>query len=261
MKKPEIVVCVCSLGLYKKDNIISLFNIIPKLSGGILITECSLLPMSRNYTIRHALRIHPDLTHILFVDDDMCNFDTWHIEKLVEQDKDIISAFMTMRNPPYAVVSAFEDNTKIIEYLNNKETVGVHHTGMAFTLIKREVIDALAEQTSEGPIWFTMDRPPRNSFNDEIEEFVNTNLNRPNKNIENLVRDAIAFGQTSNLGSDIIGEDIQFCHKARMLDFKVYVNCEVIIGHLGNVAHDINTQIEYKQIQSIKKGEKVLVDV
>ena len=46
------------------------------------------------------------------------------------------------------------------------------------------------------------------------------------------------FGRTAHIGSRLIGEDIEFCHRLANFGFKCYVDCGVVVGHLGLVGFD-----------------------
>ena len=260
--QPKIILCLPTLGQYTKEYLISLMTTITPQNPfvGFIITETSLLPFSRNQCIKLAYEKHPDLTHIIFIDDDMTHFGLWHIAKLVQDDKDIVSAIMTFRSPPYSIVGSFDDNSKITEYCENKQLVRAHYTGMAFTLIKREVLDALKEETHNGPIWFTMDREPRKSFENEKLEFIDDLImdyqgkdTKVPKSLRKTLEEAIAFGQTSHIGTDISGEDISFCNRAKKLGFEVWIDCEVIVSHVGgDIPFNICNQHQYKEAAECK---------
>jgi hypothetical protein len=40
-------------------------------------------------------------------------------------------------------------------------------------------------------------------------------------------------------GDDVLGEDLYFCEKAKELGIEVKVDCDVVIGHIGNYIHSI----------------------
>lgn len=257
---PKIVLCLPTLGQYKKENILSLITSVTPQNPfvGFVIVETSLLPFSRNYCLRAAFDKHPDLTHIMFIDDDMLHFNSWHIIKLFQDDKDVVSAIMTFRSPPYSVVSDFDKSIDVTKACEDKELVQAKHTGLAFTLIKREVLEAIKEETPNGSIWFTMDREPRNNFEDEKNEYIKEQVNQlsPNQYMDDfknkigeLFENAIAFGQTSYIGSDVIGEDIAFCSKVQKCGFEIWVDCGVIVSHLGNIPFNICNQVQYRDVQ------------
>lgn len=218
-------------------------------------THICLLPQARNCVIQGAYEKCDDFTHILFIDDDMSNFGPFHLLKLLEADKPIVTAMTCMRLPPYSITAKFTEEElkekKINRYVRNEEVRPVGHVGMAFTLIKREVLDATREETETDPVWFTNDRWPRPGFSEEIEEFIKDKL-RINMgcvitkdNVPNWLKEAIAFGQTSHIGSRATGEDVAFCLKAEALGFQSYCHCGVSVGHIGTRIVDVGTNIEH----------------
>ncbi len=213
--------------------------------------ESALLPMARNQVISLVYANNPDFSHILFIDSDMTEFCAEHLVKLVLADKPIISGACTLRNPPYTLVNPFlgdVDDATVMEYMRAGEIRECAVLGMAFTLIKKEVFDAVQEETAQGPIWFNMDRQERAGFDAEIEEFLDEVNEKTEKEyhmggcgpeyMDPLIRKAIAMGQLSHIGSPILGEDITFTRQARKLGFKCFTHCDVIIGHLGTQAYN-----------------------
>jgi hypothetical protein len=255
--KFRIVAGVCSLESFKRQFVESLVETI---CDGVLDNWCSisgtLLPFTRNLIIRKVYVHTPDFTHIMFIDDDMYGFSGEHIRRLAEADKDIISGLMVYRSKPHKIVSSFingEENLR--EDIKQGNLREAHFTGAAFTLIKREVFDQTLEETPQGPIWFTTDRMPRESFEVECEEFIKEKVKCCNeysldsenyrvedfdKDVKSILQDAIVFGQQSHIGSIMLGEDIAFCKKARQLGFNVWVDCGCVVNHLGERGYNVN---------------------
>ena len=127
------------------------------------------------------------------------------------------------------------DDVAVIEYVKAAEPIECTQVGMAFTLIKKEVLDAVQEQTVDGPIWSNTDRVERKSFQDEVANFEGTFL------------EAIAMGQNSHIGTTLLGEDISFCRKAIKLGFKCYTHTGVIIGHMGKQSFSIIDTLKQKE--------------
>jgi len=191
---------------------------------GYVFPQVSLLPHARNIICALAYEKHPDFTHLLMIDDDM-TFTLSDILKLYKADKPVVSGIAVMRKPPYRIVASL-DPQKCPEYIKEESVVNVVHVGMAFTLIKREVLDITRQ---DHDVWFTMDREPRLTFNDEWEE----------KKQNCSLQEAMEFGQDSHLNSKLPGEDIAFSHLCEKLNIPMYVHCGVLVGHVGEKTYDI----------------------
>ncbi len=214
------------------------------------IPESSLIPQCRNAAINLAYKNCPDFTHFLFIDDDMCGFGPQHVWKLVEDcdsidDCDVMSALVTARKPPYKII-AHDCNVKgdagLLEAIKEKSILESKMLGMAFTVIKRHVLDQLSEiytdhNGEDKKLWFTMDRRPRPNFEVEKEEYIKS-LVRLDIPIDIKFNKAIEYGQMSHIGTSCMGEDAAFCHKVRQAGYKLFTNCGVPVGHIGEVAFD-----------------------
>lgn len=235
---PQIVLAIPTLQ-YQKGTVDSLLRVMTDnpFSGFVSITGC-LLPYARNKAIELVYQNNPEFTHVMFIDDDMDAFETQSILDLLNVDKDIISGLTVTRRPPHTIPNKIKVTD---EDLKNRIVLKVDFVGMAFTLIKREVLDAVREETPEGPIWFTMDREPRESYISDISDFVRDNcMNFFSQKSEDqrlilgdLLRETIIFGRTLHLGSILSGEDFAFCKRAKVLGFYSFVHCGVQVGHVG----------------------------
>lgn len=230
--EPKIILAICTLG-YQKKTVDCLLSIMyDRLFEGWVIPECCLLPTTRNIAVREAYEQCPDFTHIMFLDDDMNNFASAHVQLLWKADKDIIQALVCCRKPPYTMVH-FTDmpDKEVVEIINSRKNLvqPTSNTGMAFTLIKRKVFDDTREETPDGAVWFTMDRDPREGFDEEIDEFVGGQAS---------VREAIAFGQNSHIGSVPVGEDVNFCRRAKKMGYECFTHLGVHVGHIGTNTYD-----------------------
>jgi len=233
----------------------------PELFDGFLIIQGTLLPHARNKIVDYIYKAEPDFTHILLVDADMCNFTPEHIQKLIDADKDVISGLFNERKPPYGTISAFtdEDADNFKDNFKNGKVVPTEIVGAAFTLIKREVFDKMREETSEGPIWFTCDRFPRESIGEEIKNFIAETVSLCETQPEQALLDAIFFGQTAHIGSRFLGEDINFSRKAVALGFKLFIHLGCVIGHVGEINCDIYKKNDYNRNKLITEGKLKLV--
>src|SRR3990172_6973068 len=204
-KNIDIVLAVCSIHMASEcmDALIKL--LMTNSIGAYITTRISLLPQARNEMVRKAYEYNPKFTHLLFIDDDMSNYSLDHVIKLIEADKPVISAFVTMRMPPYRLANSFHGDSSedIIKYIQEEQIKETKHVGMAFTLIKREVLENVVEETPDGPVWFTTDRDEREDFDKELNKKLDEIYNKlKNKNdIYNVLNEAVIFGQQAHIGS------------------------------------------------------------
>jgi hypothetical protein len=109
---------------------------------------------ARNLLTAAALRI-PDLTYLLFIDDDMI-FNEDAFERLAAHDLPIVGGLCHNRRPPYMPILMREYNKGyafVYDYEREVDSNGlieVDATGAAFLLVKREVFEKIAT-TGEEP--------------------------------------------------------------------------------------------------------------
>jgi len=223
-----------------------------RLIDGWVVGGIGLLPSVRNDVIKKVYMNEPEFTHILFIDDDMSDFTHDHVQALLDADKPIISGLITSRVPPFKLISNLESKSKeeIIACINEQRIIEEPHVGMAFTLIKKQVIDTLAQPCD---IWFTMDRMPRQSFLKETQTFLEGLVNSSKPEFDRY-KEAIAWGRTSFLGSELIGEDVEFCHRARFGNFKSYTHCGVIVGHIGTNPYTVRDNFIERELKYVDEN-------
>ena len=216
---------------------------------GISTPDACLLPHNRNRVIKEAYAEEPDFTHILFIDDDMCNFSAEQVGQMVYRDVDVVSGLAVKRKAPYKVVAHLE-GSKVIECHNENMIVEVPYVGMAFTLIKREVLELTREETPEGPVWFTMDRIPRDGYQEELdsklaelEVKIGSGEICPKVALQTMA----TFGEQAFLGSQLLGEDISFSHKVTKLGMRLWVDCGILVGHLGLKPRDLRDSVRHAE--------------
>jgi hypothetical protein len=133
---------------------------IPKPTHYFDKTDCP-VEAARNILTAAALREVPELTHLLFIDDDMI-FDADAFERLVAHDLPIVGGLCHNRRPPYMPILMREYNggyAFVYDYdreVDERGLIEVDATGAAFLLVKREVFEKIAE-TKEEP--FTIRGP------------------------------------------------------------------------------------------------------
>lgn len=243
--KPEdavhMVLSIASLQFQHKTvlSLLDLFASSP--FDGYAISAICLLPQARNATLNLLYENNPNFTHCLFLDDDMAGFTIDHIRALWQADKPIISALVTGRKPPYKLV-IFSDDTdaQMIEHIKKQEVIHTQRCGFAFTLVKREVLDAVREETPDGSIWFTTDRSARDEWEtdaaDEVKRLYEMMDNEGD--LKDTLYAAMDFGRCAHIGARLVGEDVAFCIRAKDAGYKTYVHCGVPVGHIGETTFD-----------------------
>lgn len=221
--------------------LIRLIRVNDKVSD-FLITEGSVVVDTRNAIVRIAYREAPYFTHILFIDSDQSDFDASSLDKLIEVDQPIVAGVTVFRNLPAGQIKRGVTFKRIDEPPEGgviqlaDQVLEVSHTGFFFTLVKREVFDVMSEDVAGNEkVWFTTQRHPRAAFGQECEEFISTNKNTGPE----ALRNAIKLGLNANRGTGTVGEDVEFCHRARLLGFRSYVRCGVRLGHIGQTTYRV----------------------
>lgn len=259
MVKPVLAICTIHNNHRTVGSLIELIR--TNYFQGYVLTAGALLPQARNGCVKRLLDENPDFTHLIFIDDDMCDFTVDHVNSLIEADKPIISALVTMRIPPYKMVNSFPGmpQQEILNHIKNQDILETQHVGLAFTCIKREVLDRVKEETPDGSIWFTLDRQPRqNLLTEYYDKLIEWRDRLATDKLADVLGDAVAFGQTSHICSSLIGEDISFCAKASNFGIKCYVHMGVIVGHLGTQPITVRDTLKFRieeKVYNENKGE------
>jgi hypothetical protein len=232
-----VILGLCALDSIKIKTHMDLEDLIMSgLLKGRAIVECTLLPDARNQVLRISEESFPNFTHILFVDSDQCGFQTPHLKAMLEADKDIIAGITRQRAGEHKMTfNPFKNE------LLGSEVVEVQHTGMFFTLVKREVFDVVREDTNKGPRWFRFGQQPRNLWPRQKKayiarkwkEFSQLDNGENPKVFTEIMEEAFDMGLNATLGNSGCGEDVNFCYKAREAGFKVWVHSGIRLGHIG----------------------------
>jgi len=260
--KAEIVLGICTVNKFPAQFITFLMETIQsKIFNSYCVIHSALLPFARNQILKVVYSNSPDFTHLMFIDADMTQFTGAHVFRLLEAEKDIISGVCTHRQPPYSLVSDLKDfpdvtSDQVIEFISEKQVVQSNAVGMAFTLIKRHVLDEMREETPAGPIWFTTDRGEREGFAVEVERYIQSELEENSQayegytdgQVELVMERAIAFGQNSHIGANLTGEDFAFCSMATKLGFTCWSDFGCVIGHLAEQAITLADTLKQPEI-------------
>jgi len=173
--------------------------------------------LARQALTASALATVPNLTHILWVDDDMC-FQPDAIWRLLNHDLPIVGGLCHNRRPPSyqpILLKKFSEERRkdrgaeygfIYDYPKGS-LLPVDATGAAFLLVKREVFDHM-----DGQEWWT----PRGN----------------------------------------VWEDISFCERARDAGFPAYVDTSLDIGHVGECMVDSAFAVRNRTQRFLDAGQE-----
>ena len=204
----------------------------------------SLITRARNNLVAKAMN-NPDMTHILFIDNDI-TWDPIDILKLLIADKDLIGGIYPYKNfdwkklqEPNAIENilniknnTFFKNTdddrmiqhSILNYNLNYKTknievtnnlIEVRHIATGFMLIKRTVIEQLSTVY------------PDTKYVDDI--------NYLNKDEE---RFAYALFDCAVIEKHYFSEDWLFCHRWSQINGKIYTDISINLQHTGLQDYD-----------------------
>lgn len=230
----RIGLAICTMDHIKVPTVKSLIEVIQ--SGHLknyCIVEGTLLPHARNAVTEQLLK--EDITHILYLDADQCNFTRHDIELMMYHNKDILAGITPLRrkNKDGKRKLTFKPLDPNIDTVNG--LLEVAHTGFFFTMVKREVLEATLQPGG----WFFLDRCPREDF--DPEKFVKgaaVEYSKHPDKLRQIFHSCVNYGRNAHVGQDPTGEDVNFCQYARQLGFSCWIDSRIQIGH---VIEDIYT--------------------
>lgn len=147
--------------------------------------------------------LQTDHTHMMWLDADI-EFESEHVAKVWNMDADIGVGVYAMKKPDKQWFAAWKDGA-LVKYLDQyKEPIEVDYAGTGFMMIRRNVIETLAEKSEsyEGP-------------NGRVPALYMTPIH--NDGFES--------------------EDYHFCRKAREAGFKIMMDASVRLKHWGQFAY------------------------
>ena len=186
------------------------------------VSGCSIITMARNMLVDQFLQ--SDCTELLFIDADVIAKPE-DVLRLVAQsgDKDITAGMYPRRA---------KDRKFFLDFFVSEENdlefdgalMRANRVGTGFMLIRRNVIEAVAQ-----------------------------------KSVKYLGQDGV--GEIANvfefsmLDGKFVGEDYTFCDKARDLGFKVWVDVEINLPHVGSdeFTNDFKNEVVVPLIQDLRK--------
>ena len=151
-------------------------------------------------------------THLLFMDTDQ-NYPIDVVEKLVAHKKDIIGAKVHMRYPPF-MPTIYRYDKKVEQYYILKEEEWVN---------KEELIEV--DATGTGCILIKTD--------------VFLDMKQP------------WFEFIKNDDGVVVGEDINFCKKAKDLGYNIYIDPSIKVNHMSNLEVDELTYFIHKKLKAL----------
>lgn len=149
---------------------------------------------ARNRLVGILFRDHPEVTHVLFVDDDQWPEDIRIVPEMVERCKGVLGAPYTNKREP-------------MRWVHRVDASGIAGVGMGFTMVTRECLEALAKEAR----WYT-DLPQ--------------GLRCPN--LFGQLYEQVGGVET------LLSEDFSFCKRAREAGFAVELYEQAgIVNHAG----------------------------
>ena len=154
---------------------------------------------ARNEVTARALEPGFGTTHILCLDGDVV-FPVTALERLLKHDLAIVSGLYFKRTWPYSPLLMDDclDGTCSFREEIPAGLTEVDCTGGGFLLVKREVFDEIGKRLGPDEKW---------------------------------------WDRTVYPGGIKPGEDIAFCRRARAAGFRVMVDCDLRIGHRGEITY------------------------
>jgi len=210
-------------GAYEQAYISSLILCLSKPLADIsfsLVSPCgsSNITAARNVCIQDVFiqeeAFKKKFDYLLFIDSDII-FTYEDIQKLLGHKKDIIAGLYFAKGTPFFPVAGYYDINKIEngfpkitkEQVTSKKLLEVDWAGCGFLLLKREIIDRI-----EYP-WFDMRV---------------IDLPKPLKRSGGFV-----------IKKELLSEDISFCTRLKEIGYKIYLDTNVLLKHLGKANYTI----------------------
>lgn len=207
-------------GLYFQKYIFSIFSLLSnseKINFKFISPAgSSNITSARNSTIYELLILEEEhkfkFDYLLFIDSDIIftNDDFLKLLKSINNDNvGVVSGVYFSKARPYFPVAGFFDLNNVnegfpkvsVQQIKSKKIVEIDWTGLGFVLVKREIIDKI-----EYP-WFDM---------------TIVDLPKPIVKKGNLI-----------IKKEILSEDISFFTKIRKLDYKILLDTNVLLQHIG----------------------------
>ena len=186
------------------------------------VSGCSIITMARNMLVDQFLQ--SNCTELLFIDADVIP-QPEDILRLVAQsgDKDVTAGMYPRRaKDKKFFLDFFQDELGDLQF--DGALMRANRVGTGFMLIQRHVIETLA---------------------DKAEKYLG----------QDGVGQVANVFEFSMLDGKFVGEDYTFCDKARAEGFKVWVDVEISLPHMGTdeFTNDFKKEVVGPLIQDIQK--------
>jgi hypothetical protein len=175
------------------------------------MTNESLISRARN-SLTSKFLIHPDTTHLMFIDADI-GWEPHHLLMLLDADKDVIGGLYPMKSLPVKWCINSFDGAAQEGFVHE-----VSKTGTGFLLIRRSVFAAMNAHPAVKPFRNDLGLPA------ELDPYMKTYF-------DTAVRDGRYYS-----------EDWTFCENWRDLGGQVWVDTRVMLRHTGTYVFDFQTQ-------------------
>ena len=186
------------------------------------VSGCSIITMARNMLVDQFLKT--DCTDLLFIDADVIA-EPDHILRLMAQsgDKDITAgAYPRRRKDKMFFMHLHYDENGDLEF--DGSMMRINRVGTGFMLVRRNVVEALAEraQTYLGQ--------------DGVSQMANV--------FEFQLKDGM-----------FVGEDYAFCDAARALGYKVWLDVDISLPHVGTeeFTNDFKSEVLMPLMDELRK--------
>lgn len=193
------------------------------------VSGCSIITMARNMLVDQFLQ--SNCTELLFIDADVIP-QPEDILRLVAQsgDKDVTAGMYPRRaKDKKFFLDFFQDESGDLQF--DGALMRANRVGTGFMLIQRHVIETLA---------------------DKAEKYLG----------QDGVGQVANVFEFSMLDGKFVGEDYTFCDKARAEGFKVWVDVEISLPHMGTdeFTNDFKKEVVGPLIQDIQRSKLRVVN-
>mgnify|MGYP003334346616 FL=1 len=188
------------------------------------VSGCSIITMARNMLVDQFLK--SDCTELLFIDGDVIAQPDDILRLLAQSgDKDVTAGSYPRRarDKKFFMDLYFNENDEL-EF--DGAMMRINRVGTGFMLIRRHVIERIAEISQ------------KYLGQDGVGEVANV-------------------FEFSMLDGKFVGEDYNFCDKAGMLGYKVWIDVEISIPHMGQeeFTNDFKNEVVIPLIDSLRKAK------
>lgn len=192
-----------------------------------LMRRGALVEHNRNLLVNEVLENQPEITHLMFVDDDM-TYPPDTIQLLLRADKDICVAQGFHKREPFTPLTCvLSPDGKLVPVHLNPITEGrvlqVNSCGGGTMLVKRRVFENV-----QFP-WFLVQYEKIENVPEELREIVKGTMMR---------------------GHILIGEDVWFFSQAQAAGFSVYCHFGIVVGHINS-----DYEVTYKDFERYERDK------